>query len=75
MILCMTFPLKSSSPNKLSNNVYELRKVELSQTNDLKMKEGATIKRPTFGDTDTVILSNSMDGNRLLKKTFYRSVQ
>lgn len=76
LILCMTFPLKSPSQNnKLSNrnDVDELRKSELSQTNDLKLEEGA-MRRPTFGDSNTVILSNSMDGNKLLKKTFYRLV-
>lgn len=71
----MTFPLKSSAHNKLSNDVDELlKKSELSRTNELKMKEG-TIRRPTFGDTNTVILSNSMDGNKLIKKIFYRLVR
>lgn len=71
----MTFPLKSSSNGKLSNrnDVDELKKSEL-RTNELKMKEGAIIRRQTFGDSNTVILSNSMDGNKLLKKTFYRLV-
>lgn len=77
MILCMTFPLKSSSQNKLSNtNVDESSKSEFSQTNDLNkdlnVKDGG-IKRPILGDT--VILSNSMNGNKLLTKTFYRFVR
>lgn len=66
----MTFPLKSTT-HKWSNNVDEvMRRSEFSQMND-----GAMNKRPTFDDTDTVILSNSMDGNKLLKKTFYRFVR
>lgn len=80
MILFVTFPLKSwsSSQNKLSNNnVDELRKGELSQSNDLNKNDlnvngGDAMKRPILGDT--VILSNSMNGNKLLTKTFYRFV-
>lgn len=74
LILCVTFPLKSSSPNKLlnRNDVDESKKSEFNrQTREGEIKEGA-IKRPTYGDTNTVILSNSMDGNKLLKTTFYR---
>lgn len=76
LLLCITFPssLKSSAQNKLTKNyVDELKKSEFSQ-NELKMKEDGAIKRPTFGDTNTVILSNSIDGNKLLTKTFYRLV-
>lgn len=72
LILCMTFPLKSSSPNKLlnRNDVDELKKSEFHRlTKKSEMNEGA-IK----GDTNTVILSNSMDGTKILKTTFYRFV-
>lgn len=74
-MLCLTFPLKSSSHNKLSNrnDVVDSKSEFISQTNNGAMKDGS-IRKPIFGDTNTVILSNS-DGNKILKTTFYRFVE
>lgn len=67
LILFVTFPLKSSSTNSLNrNDVEELSKSDI----DSHAKEGE--KRKPFGGTKTVIISNSIDGNQLLKTTFHR---